>query len=125
MLLRLEPSGALDAGFGKEGILILPTGKGEDCFRDVIVTEDGKMFAAGYSNNGTKENFTVAKFFEDGSLDKSFSPDSPTPGMRFIDFGRPKDRAYGIGLQEDGKILVGGESTQGAEGSFALARLLP
>jgi uncharacterized delta-60 repeat protein len=81
----------------------------------VVVQGDDKILVAG----GADGDFALARYNLDGSLDTTFSGD----GMQTTDLGR-NDGAWGVALQEDGKIVVAGSS--GAAGSsdsdFALAR---
>jgi len=58
---------------------------------------------AGYSANGIKNDFAIARYNTDGSLDKSFSTD----GIQTTDFDDSED-ARSIALQKDGKIVAGG-----------------
>ncbi len=57
-----------------------------------------------------------------GSLDKSFGQD----GIVTTDFAdENSDVAYGVALQENGRIVAAGVSTDGGTGLFALVRYMP
>ena len=51
-------------------------------------------------------DFALARFNSNGSLDTSFSGD----GKQTTDFGSSGDRAHGVAIQADGKIVAAGEA---------------
>jgi uncharacterized delta-60 repeat protein len=61
-------------------------------------------------------DFALARYNANGSLDTSFSGD----GVQMTDFGDFGDRAIGVELQADGKIVAVGRA--GGTADFALAR---
>ena len=64
------------------------------------------------------ENFTMARYNLNGSLDTSFDSD----GKVSTDFDSANDRAQALAIQPDGKIVVAGFSNIGGENHFALVR---
>lgn len=88
-----------------------------DSARAVAIQEDGKMIAAGYSNAGGSNNFALARYNIDGSLDTSFNG----TGKVVTDFGSD-DQINAIVLQTDGKIVAAGTTSVGGFYDFALAR---
>ena len=86
----------------------------------VALQPDGKIVVAGYTNFsgvGANNDFAVARLNPDGSLDNTFSGD----GKVTHNFGND-DRAAGIALQADGKIVVAGQ-WDGGSADFAVIRL--
>ena len=75
---------------------------------------DGKIVAAG--SGGVGEDFALARYSADGSLDTSFSGD----GKQTTGFGSRGDGAAAVALQGDGKIVAAGSGGD----DFALARYL-
>ena len=74
----IQPSAAqaddpisLDTSFGTGGIVTTPIEINAEA-NSVVMQSDGKIVVAGYSNNGTNNDFAVARYNEDGSLDESF-----------------------------------------------------
>ena len=61
----------------------------------------------------------MVRFNSDGSLDTTFSGDGIASAM----WGSQFDEAFGIAIQNDGKIVVAGESFNGSNNDVALARL--
>lgn len=98
-LIRLNADGSLDNSFGTDGIVIASSG-GNDISSSVLIAEDGKILLAGDSD----QNFSVAKFNSDGSLDTSFG----TNGWAITIFDESTSIIEQIALQNDGKIVLGG-----------------
>ncbi len=61
-VLRYTGSGALDASFGSGGIVTTPIGLGKDYASGVAIQPDGKIVAAGGTNNGSDDDFAVARY---------------------------------------------------------------
>src|SRR5439155_6543207 len=80
---------------------------------------DGMILAAGGSGFGDpNENFVLARYGADGSLDMSFGAD----GKVTTSFTRHPDVAFAMLLQADGKIVVAGQASLAVRPTFALAR---
>lgn len=122
MLLRHLRDGGLDPSFGTGGRVstAFNNGGASDEAQAVVVQPDGKILVAGASDQGgTGYDFAVARYNPDGSLDASFG----TGGRVTTAIGNGADKAYALLLQPDGKIVLGGDSSQGANGKdFALVR---
>src|SRR5207342_1892113 len=83
--------------------------------RGVALQADGKIVAVGV----TGQDFALARYNPNGSLDTSFSGD----GKQTTDFGSVRyDQANGVAVQADGKIVAVGIA---GGGNFALARYNP
>jgi RNA polymerase sigma factor (sigma-70 family) len=141
VLARYQADGRLDAGFGQGGFATVgfaPIGvvTNPSSRPRVVVQPDGKILV-GVDRGGTGRPWThtdlgLQRFLPDGTPDPGFG-ESGTVG---VNVGLPSpeggrldlsDIFTGLALQEDGKILVSGVTfgPPGAEGVFALARLLP
>jgi uncharacterized delta-60 repeat protein len=127
VLARYNANGTLDPTFGvggTDGDGIVTTGffDFESSARDVILQIDGKIIAVGLTRSSDGgQDFAVARYQPDGSLDTSFGTGGKvTTGF----FGRP-DAASAALLQPDGKIVVAGSaqsSLSSSSNEFALAR---
>jgi len=95
-IARLHPDGSLDTSFAGPSNEIGPW--------SIALQPDGKILLGGwfYTYNGQTANHIVRLNPEDGTLDTSFSTGT---GLNTGSF------AFGITLQPDGKILVGGSFT--------------
>ncbi|HET7792802.1 MAG TPA: hypothetical protein VFL64_05405 [Rhizobacter sp.] len=119
-LVRYQRDGALDTTFGNGGKVVTPVGAGSDEAYAVTLQADGKILVAGGSVQATSGiDFALLRYNADGSLDTSFG----NGGKVVTAFGNATDRAQAIALQSDGKIVVGGSTSQTLSGTdFALAR---
>jgi uncharacterized delta-60 repeat protein len=114
-------SGDLDPTFGNGGKVLTPFDFTADIAEAVAVQADGKIVAVGSSfSSATGDDFALARYNADGSLDTSFSGD----GLLITDFAGSGDIATSVAIQADGKIIVAGYSGQVGSGRtvFALAR---
>src|SRR5439155_1647217 len=119
-LARYNADGTLDPSFGGGG-RVLTNFAGRDEASALALQSDGKIVVAGFSGAGGRQDFAVARYNPDGSLDPSFG----SGGRVLTDFGGD-DEAAALALQSDGKIVVTGFSFSDAGGSdIALARYNP
>ena len=118
-LVRYKDDGSLDKTFSGDGKLTTDFAANDDVATGVAVQPDGRIVVAGYSfSSTTSNNFAVARYNPDGSLDTSFSGD----GKQTSDLGS-NDIATSIALQPDGKIVLAGYSEPDElTGNFAIAR---
>jgi len=115
---RYNTDGTLDNSFSVDGKVTAPFGTSDDIGQSVAIQPDGKILVAGYSNNGTDNDFAVARYNTDGTLDNSFSVD----GKATTAVGMGDDRGQSVALQPDGRIVVAGYAHNGVDQDFALAR---
>jgi uncharacterized delta-60 repeat protein len=95
--------GDLDPTFGVAGMQTTDLGGSEDAAAAAI-QQDGKIVVAGGSFRGGRDDFALARYNPDGSLDASFSGD----GKVVTDFGGSQS-ARDLALQPDGKLVVAGD----------------
>jgi uncharacterized delta-60 repeat protein len=117
-LARYNTDGTLDNSFSADGKVSTDFGMGHDHGRSVAIQPDGKILVAGYANNGTDDDFALARYNTDGTLDNSFSAD----GKVTTSFGTDDNYGTSVAIQPDGKIIVTGFSFIGTDSDFALAR---
>jgi len=105
-LVRFSPDGDLDGGFGNNGIVTVDIGPdSHDSFGGVTLQADGKIIMVGTSGG----DVVLVRYHTDGTLDESFG----VSGLVTTDILDGNDKAYGVTVQEDGKILVVGSCTEG------------
>ncbi|MBI5778897.1 MAG: hypothetical protein HZA49_05520 [Planctomycetes bacterium] len=117
-LARYTITGTLDTAFDTDGIVTTTIGSSNDYAYALALQADGKMVVAGNAWNGANDNFTLARYNTNGSLDTTFDTD----GIVTTTIGSSDCYAQAITLQADGKILVAGYAYNGADNDFALAR---
>ena len=114
---RYNLDGSLDTSFGTNGRATAPYGGGSI---SAAIEADGSFDLAGSVFNANAD-FHVARYLPDGTADTAFGAN----GIVTTDLGA-WDTAWSIAAQPDGKLVVGGNSGNGADiGTFALARYNP
>jgi len=98
--------GDLDTTFSSDGKVITAIGSGSDYGQAIAVQSDGKIVVAGYSSNGSNNDFALVRYNSDGSLDTSFDTD----GIVTTAVGSTYDVGQAVAVQSDGKIVVAGYS---------------
>ena len=119
-LIRYNTDGSLDTSFSNDGKITTDFGASEDNANAMRVQTDGKILVSGTSHGLGGIRFALARYNSDGSLDTSFND----TGKLTTSLAPFDDRAYALSLQEDGKILVAGESWNGSNNNFAVVRYL-
>jgi len=108
----------------RNGKVITDFGAGDDVAHSLIQQTDGKLLVAGWTDedDGTHENFALARYNADGTLDVSFGGDGKVTTDFALIVGSTAfslyDEAYSLIQQTDGKLVVAGYSSS----EFALAR---
>jgi uncharacterized delta-60 repeat protein len=118
---RYNPNGSLDTSFNGTGKITTAIGSGNECVSALALQPDGKIVAVGRSFNGSNEDFALARYNPDGSLDSSFNG----TGKVTTAIGSDDDQAFGLALQPDGKLVAAGLSRNGSNTVFAFARYNP
>ena len=117
-VVRYNVDGSLDPSFGDGGRVKTSIVAGSDTGSSVTIQPDGRTLVAGSSFNGANTDFALVRYNVDGSLDTSFGDG----GMVTTPIGTSSDEGYSVTLQPDGRILVAGHSSNGANADFALVR---
>ena len=117
-------AGELDLNFSADGKQFTDFGA-TDTARAAVVQNDGRTVVAGAWDGG-RADFAVARYLAGGAPDPSFDTD----GQQNVFFGAAIasgiERATGVALQTDGKIVVVGYTNFTGTGNnfdFAVARL--
>jgi uncharacterized delta-60 repeat protein len=117
-LVRYNVDGSLDTSFDGDGIVTTAIGISASA-SSVVQQADGKLVAAGTSNNGSNYDFALVRYTSDGSLDAAFSGD----GKLTTAIGTLTDYALSVIQQADGKLVAAGYNYGGPSAyNFALVR---
>lgn len=111
-------NGSLDNTFSSDGKHTVAIGSSDAEAYSVALQIDGKIVAGGYSFNGFDNDLALIQLTTAGALDNTFDSD----GITSTDLGGFNDVIYSLGVQADGKILVGGATYNGIDNDFAVAR---
>lgn len=122
-LIRYNSDGSLDNTFDGDGKATTSFSTRQDGASALVIQADGKILVGGFSrdDNNTNNNFAVARFNSNGSLDNSFDGDGKF--YLAIGPGTATDQITSMAVQNDGKILLAGYSHNGNDYDFALVRL--
>ena len=119
VLSRMLANGDLDTEFNSTGSLSVALNTQGMNIKCISFQPDGQIIVSGFISNGTNNDFAIARINSNGTLDSTFDGD----GISLIPFGAANDQAYSHKILADGKILVFGETHNGTDYDFALARL--
>jgi len=123
LVARYTATGALDTTFNPGGslgggVVTTDLGASFESARAVAVQPDGKIVAAGVS--GSPAAMALVRYNADGSPDTTFGASGD--GTLIYPLGSSSAAAYGVALQPNGKIVVAGASSNGADNDFTLVR---
>jgi uncharacterized delta-60 repeat protein len=123
-IARFHPDGTLDTTFGTHGTVHhqILTGPAGDVIYSITIQSDGKIVAAGASQDKHNNNaFVLARYNPNGTLDSTFGACGI---VRHTITGSEKDddMAFSVALQTDNKIVAAGYSSYDGVSSFALTR---
>jgi uncharacterized delta-60 repeat protein len=123
---RATPALMLDIGFDGDGKLTTDFGFGNDSAQAVALQSGNRIITGGIVWNGTSEDFGLARYLADGTLDRSFGING---GVRTEIFG-DHDRILGLAVQPDDKIVAVGSgyfvnNSGRRQSDFLVARYLP
>lgn len=118
---RLLVAGALDSTFGTAGKVITPiTAANDDIGRAIIAQPDGKLVVAGYSQIGTgNTEFSALRYNANGTLDTTFA----SAGKFSSAFSGLHEQGKAIAIQNDNKLVIAGDVSNGSSFDFGLIRL--
>jgi uncharacterized delta-60 repeat protein len=121
-LARYNTDGSLDMTFGISGRVLTDVSGVHDSITALVIQPDGKILAAGVAGYIYYDDFALARYNGDGSLDMSFG-NAGRVTTHLSDFS---DVVSALAIQPDGKIIAAGFAgvdfdTQDS-GDFALAR---
>lgn len=113
IVVRFDRDGSLDQTFGTGGIVTTDFASSDDFGFAVAVGQKGKIVVVGRTNSGTLaqprtfEDFAVARYNRDGSLDQTFG----TGGLVTTDFFSGNiDEARAVVILPNGRIIAAGQT---------------
>ena len=119
-IAKFRLNGSLERGFGHRGTNLVDLSAGSDIAFGLAEADDGSLLAAGYAENGGRDDWGLAAFGSRGRLERRFGGD----GIRILQLGSQYEFAYGAAFQPNGKIVVVGRSSRAGRGDdFGVFRL--
>ena len=121
-VFRFMPDGSRDWNFGSAGAVRTGYVANEvwSVANGVGVGQDGKIVLGGdaFNSKSGGHQWALARLTKDGKFDNSFDYD----GTKYMDVNNGNDMIKGLVVQDDGKIVAGGQGAIGEGSQFALAR---
>lgn len=115
---RYNSNGSLDTSFNGTGMVTTAILAASDQANGVAIQPDGKIVAAGWTDNGAGASFALVRYNAGGSLDTSFNGTGKVITPVLVSFSM----ASAVSVQGDGRIVAAGFAYGGADFDFALAR---
>lgn len=117
-LARYNTNGTLDTSFDGDGKVITPMGTSHAEITAMVIQPDGKIVVAGYARSSSSgQDFAVARYNTDGSLDPSFG----TLGTHMISITTGDDSPTCLTL-DGSELLIGGRAFVDGKAHFVLLR---
>ena len=117
-VVRLLSDGTPDVSFGTSGWVTTDFNGAYENIYSLIIQPDNKILVSGYKEPGSSY-FAAARYLSDGALDASFG----TGGKVVLSSGNRSDKAYGMALQPNGKIILAGYHHDGNLNEYMIARI--
>jgi uncharacterized delta-60 repeat protein len=123
LVSAFNADGTLDTSFGEQGSLTADFDNEKDVAHAVARLADGRLLVAGVVRpEGGTDDFAVARFLADGTIDTSFGVD----GWTVVDLDGSTDTLRDLAVQADGGMLLAGEGffpNSSGTRDFAIVRL--
>lgn len=117
-VVRYNKDGSLDQSFGTGGIVV--TDFGGDDIADAVLVKGNTIVVAGATDRDGNNDFALARYLKDGTLDPSFG----TGGLVTTDFNGNFDAANGLDIMENRIVAAGYVDYFTGDSNFGLARYL-
>ncbi len=131
-LVRYNTDGTLDPAFGTNGVVTTSINGTDDRAFAVVVQPDGKIVAAGYSNQASHRVFALVRYNTDGTPDTAFGTGGDgivTTNINAVDDEVTALAIYHCSCPSDGNVAAAGYSYYGGltppQYVFAVARYNP
>lgn len=111
---RYNTDGSLDTSFDSDGIVTTDFNSSIDVALSMAIDSQGRIIVVGESDN----NFAVARYNADGSLDTTFDSD----GKVTTSVGSGLSTGFSVAIDANDKIIVTGEAIDGSDRDFAVVR---
>lgn len=121
LMMKFTSTGEVDAAFGDAGAVEEDLDQFDYAW-ELELQPDGRILMAGTSGEGPPNTYDLAvwKYNSDGTPDTGFG----TNGLAVHVIPGHSTMIYGLALQADGQVLIGGQArTENVENYFFLARL--
>ncbi len=120
LVLRYTPEGILDSSFNGDGIFTFSSkAKTVDAATALALQRNGRIVVAGQTGRGNAGDLLVLRYKTDGTLDRSFSSDGIAV---YSGAAGGEDMGRAVAIQDDGKAVVVGQTSNGANSDLLVLR---
>jgi len=110
LLIQLNADGTPDLTFGTNGVSLFTMGPQENYLYSLALQADGKILAAGYTQDASYNNVPVVfRYSASGVFDPSFGTD----GVASVPVTQIDNAFSAVSVQTDGKFLAAGHISNG------------
>jgi len=118
IVLRYNADGSMDNSFGTNGVVTtLFPGNGNSLAYDMALQPDGKIIVVGHTFLNNENQFAAVRYSSNGDLDAPFG----TGGIATVAIPGFGATVSSVELQDDGKIVIGGQVNNVQWDGFAFA----
>ncbi len=117
-LVRLNADGSLDTSFDGDG-KVTTNFEGREYAGDVAIQANGRIVAAGSTNDGSQGDFALSRYNLNGSLDTAFGGD----GKLTTAVVEVSAAANAVFVGGNGTAYLAGYTSDGTNDDFAIARV--
>ena len=117
-MVKFTPNGVLDTSFGNKGTFTHHFGFGGDVALAATGDATGGIILVGIARIQNDDDFGIIRITGNGQLDTSFGDN----GQLTADFSLENDAAFGVIVQNDGKIVVAGSASISGDTDFGAVR---
>jgi polar amino acid transport system substrate-binding protein len=122
-ILRYLPDGKKDNSFGDCGTVIYAGEAGKDDYAFGVTHDaEGNILVAGREHNGHDPDILLLRYTGDGNPDSTFGNNGT---VRYSGPGNGTDSARGVGVEQDGKIVIAGEMNTSIHKEMVALRFYP
>ncbi len=120
LVARYTTGGVLDTSFDSDGLVSTDIGGNTDSAAGLAIDPNmGGIILAGTTESAGNQDFAVIKYSSNGALDTTFDNQD---GIVTTSFGTNGDTGLAVGIQPNGKLVVGGSKGNFGAKDFAVAR---
>ena len=107
-IARFNSDGSLDLTFATDGFTQLPVVSSDNEYSSICLQSDGKIVVSGhYASSSWVYVTLIARYNTDGTLDATFGTD----GTAMVNLNDFDDEFFGMGINSNNEIIVGGFTT--------------
>ncbi len=118
LVARFTADGKPDNTFSEDGKAVTDFGSSSEFLSSIAIQNDGKIIAAGVTQNGSINTIAIARYTGNGNIDESFGKN----GKLTDHFSQGLTTYNASVIQSDGKLITAGSVWNGNDFDFVISR---